>query len=80
MPAPNDSLHAAAEDGDIDALNRFLAEGVPVDARDPEGRTPLMYAIHGAQTVAVRHLLKWGAAVDAQTPQGGTALRQAARV
>ena len=60
MPAPNDSLHAAAEEGDVDRLNRFLADGAPVNTRDSQGRTPLMYAIHGRHANVVRHLLKWG--------------------
>ena len=37
MPALNDSLHAAAEDGDIDALNQFLANGEPRRRPRPRG-------------------------------------------
>jgi len=57
-------LHDAARDGDVDAITRFLRDGVPIDARDTNGRTPVMIATVAEDTEAVRALVDAGADVD----------------
>ena len=57
-------LHEAAAGGDLGAIASLLAGGLPIDARDPDGRTPLMRAVRARQTAAVRALLEQGADVD----------------
>ena len=57
-------LHRAAIDGDLAAVGDLLAEGLPIDARDSDGRTPVMAATAARQTAAVRALLGAGADVD----------------
>jgi hypothetical protein len=61
-------IHACAQDGDVEGVARELAEGVAVDARDPEsGRTPLMEAVAGGGDPlgVVRLLVARGANVNA---------------
>ena len=41
-----DGLFRAAADGDVDAINRLVAEGAKLNARDGRKRTPLMVAAH----------------------------------
>jgi ankyrin repeat protein len=57
-------LHRAAIDGDLAAIGALLAGGLPIDARDSDGRTPVMAATAARQTEAVRALLEAGADVD----------------
>jgi ankyrin repeat protein len=57
-------LHEAARDGDVAAIERLLAEGVPIDAQDADGRTPVMVATIERRTDAVRALVDAGADVD----------------
>ncbi len=57
-------LHQAATAGDLAAISALLAAGLPVDARDTDGRTPVMAATAARQTEAVRALLDAGADVD----------------
>lgn len=57
-------LHDAARAGDLAAIRSLLADGVPIDARDTDGRTPVMVATMARQTSAVRALVDAGADVD----------------
>lgn len=51
---------------------------IPIDARDPQGNTPLMLASAGGHGRLVKLCLRKGAAVDAQNATGETALVLAA--
>jgi ankyrin repeat protein len=62
-------LHEAASLGDLDAIDRLLAAGLPIDARDRDGRTPLMRAVRARHTEAVRALVAAGADVDQRDDQ-----------
>jgi uncharacterized protein len=57
-------LHETARDGDVAGIERLLAEGLPVDAQDADGRTPVMVATVARRTDAVRALVDAGADVD----------------
>jgi ankyrin repeat protein len=57
-------LHEAAVAGDLAAVAALLAEGVPIDARDDAGRTPVMAATAARQTESVRALVAAGADID----------------
>ena len=59
-------LHDAAREGDLDAIAALLAEGLPLDARDAAGRTPVMAATVARETASVRVLLEAGADPDIQ--------------
>jgi len=50
------SVHEAAKNGDLKAVNEFLEKKQPLDAQDEKGITPLGYAI-GANRIAVVKLL-----------------------
>ena len=54
-------LHAAARDGDVDAVRRLVAAGAAVDARDGYGRTPLHVAAYERQHATMRALVSAGA-------------------
>lgn len=57
-------LHDAARAGDVPAIERLLAEGLPIDARDADGRTPVMVATVARRTEAVRTLADAEADLD----------------
>merc|ERR1719343_335789 len=50
------SVHEAAKNGDLKAVQEYMAKGQPLDAQDHKGITPLGYAI-GANKIAVVKLL-----------------------
>lgn len=65
----------AARAGDLDAVEQHVADGVAVDALDPEhGGTPLVWASVTGQTEIIERLIGKGANVNAADPNGGTAL------
>lgn len=71
-------LHRLVVDGCVASLRRALERGVPVDQRDPQGRTPLMWALLlGAEERLVRLLLEAGADVNATDRRGRTPLHYA---
>ncbi len=73
------TIWEAARAGDLDALERHLANGSKVDAMDPEfGGTPLMWAAVKGQAEAMERLIRRGANVNAVGRDGGTALHGAA--
>jgi hypothetical protein len=73
------TVWTAAQLGDLDAMERHMANGLAVDARDPErGGTPLLWAAVTGQAKAIELLMHRGADVNAVDPDGGTALHAAA--
>ena len=58
-----ENFHAAAENGDLAAVNCNLANGAEVDERDGDGNTPLGWAAYNGRPAAVDLLLQRGAAV-----------------
>ena len=60
---------AAAAKGDLTAVQRLLAAGVPVDSRDGSGRTALLAATQGNHVDVAQALIRAGANVNAQDDQ-----------
>ena len=71
-------LHNAARTGDVAAIETRLKQGVDVNARDKNGRTPLMDAEAAEQLTAMRALIAHGADVNASAHNGQTPLIEAA--
>jgi hypothetical protein len=76
VPTPA-SLQAAAGLGDVRQAASLLDQGVAVDARDADGRTPLMLAVAQGRLEVVRLLLARGADPNAADNSGRSPLQQA---
>lgn len=76
-----DALWHAAAEGNLERFGRLLAEGVDIDARQPETfTTALWIAAQEGHTELVQILLQLGSDVEAKDPADGrTALFQAAQ-
>lgn len=79
------ALLSAVHDGNVKNVKTLLAQGASVNARDDDGRTPLMNASYVGETewgfrpfTVVELLLAHGADVNAKDKSGGTALMTAA--
>jgi len=75
-PDPAD-LRRAAERGDLTKLRTLMAEGVPTEARDADGRTALMLAVQHGRADVVNELLAHGADPGAADADGETPLQTA---
>lgn len=58
-------LFRAAHEGDVDAIERLVAEGADVNARDSRGRTPAHVAAFASEDDALRALAEAGADMNA---------------
>jgi ankyrin repeat protein len=72
------NIHEAAASGDKDAVERFLAEGVSVNAPGEMWLTPLHLAARHGHTEVVELLIATGADLEATDKTGMTALHWAA--
>ncbi|MSQ70709.1 MAG: ankyrin repeat domain-containing protein [Betaproteobacteria bacterium] len=70
-------LISAAESGNVAEIDRLLAAGARVDARDARGRTALLAACHYGHVATVRALLETAIAIDHVNNPGWTALLEA---
>ena len=70
-----DGLHDASRNGDLPAVQRYVAAGMSVDTRDGEGMTPLMRT---ADANLAGWLITNGADVNAANSNGSTVLMQQA--
>lgn len=79
-PGPLDNeLADAAFICDLARVRDLLARGADVDARNDEGRPPLVSAVLGGSLPLLELLLAQGADVDARDPHGWTPLHFAAQ-
>jgi uncharacterized protein len=62
-------LHAAAATGDVAAVEKLVASGMALDARDANGRTPLHVAAFARQSGSARTLMRLGADANALEAQ-----------
>ena len=72
-------LHGAALQDDVAGIASWVGRGIPVDARDAEGRTPLMVAAAFGNAAAAETLITLGADPLARDGQGEGAIHFAAR-
>src|SRR6266545_223119 len=70
----DDQLFRAIHDGDHATVKALSAHGVNINARNSQGRTPLMQAAIFDDAACVELLLKRGAEMNAAGPDGATAL------
>lgn len=70
-------IHSYAREADTAGLLQALEQGVPVDLRDSQGRTPLHWAVDRGHMKVVEHLLSRGADVNAKDMEGQTTLHYA---
>jgi len=70
-------MHIAAGGGNVEGLEVLHRLGLPIDARDNGGSTPLLDAIECHQAEAAEWLLKRGADVNARDKDGWTSLHNA---
>lgn len=68
------SLIRAGQVGDVEGIKQLVSAGVPVDQRDSQGNTPLIWAAANMKLGAVRTLVELGADVNASNNGGITAL------
>ena len=62
----------------VESARFLLKHGVPVDAQDLKGETPLMYAVSHGRYENIQFLLKNGASVNTRSYNGRSALMHAA--
>ena len=67
-------LEMAAFNGAADELERIIAEGADIDARNKYGMTPLMIAVTRGHTPLVEWLIEHGADLDHTAKYGMSAL------
>lgn len=77
MERPSD-LWSAARADDVAEIERLLAAGAELEARDARGYSPLMLAAYLGQTAAVDRLLAAGADPNSRDGAGNTVLMGAA--
>lgn len=58
-------LHLAAHNGQVEEINRLIAEGADLNARDQSGRTPTHVAAFGSHYAVLTALAKGGADMNA---------------
>lgn len=75
----SDSLAAAARTGDMTLSRQLLGAGADVDRPEPDGTTPLLWAVYNANPALVQLLLAAGADPNIPNQLHITPLLQAAR-
>ena len=68
------NIFSYARHGRYDEMKKLIVKGVPLDARDEHGNTPLIIASQNGQGRCVKLLIRSGADPNAQNKRGNTAL------
>ena len=66
----DETLHEAANNGDMDQINRLIEEGAAVDVTDENSNTPLYIAVGQGHKDVVELLIKHGG--ETRTPWTGS--------
>ncbi|RPI78632.1 MAG: hypothetical protein EHM45_05850 [Desulfobacteraceae bacterium] len=74
-----ETIFGAAMAGRADAVRVYLDKGAPVNAKDENGHTLLMYAALFGRSAVVKLLVERGADVNSRDKDGDTALMYAAK-
>jgi uncharacterized protein len=74
IPGGKSALHYAARDGHLALVRRLIDAGAPVDDRDPNAITPLLFAVTNDRVAVARFLVERGADINASDWYGRTAL------
>ncbi|XP_010555741.1 PREDICTED: acyl-CoA-binding domain-containing protein 1-like isoform X2 [Tarenaya hassleriana] len=72
-----DAIHSFAREGEVENLLKCIESGIPVNARDSEGRTPLHWAIDRGHLNVAEALVDKNADVNAKDNEGQTPLHYA---
>ncbi|KFK26965.1 hypothetical protein AALP_AA8G316300 [Arabis alpina] len=72
-----DAIHGFAREGEVENLLKCIENGIPVNARDSEGRTPLHWAIDRGHLNVAKALVDKNADVNAKDNEGQTSLHYA---
>ena len=73
-----DNIWRVAAEGDTTGIERLLAAGADIDAKDPAGSTPLIIASAHGHDETAKWLIENGVEIDATSMLGDTALHAAA--
>lgn len=74
LAGTTDSLHVAVTAGDLPAVTRAVTQGADVNARDAEGRTPLILAVRYGHLSIVKFLVERRADLNRASTDGWTPL------
>ena len=74
----NDRFFYAVKTADYIGIKKLIQHGAEINARDPGGATPLIWAADGGNAKIIRLLAGYGAEVNARDNQGAGALMWAA--
>lgn len=78
MQAKIETLQDAAKAGDLEAVQRIIANGRDVNEKDGRGISPLGVAVGFNKLPIIQALLEAGADVEITDPKGNTPLHYAA--
>jgi ankyrin repeat protein len=67
---PDEELHIAAADGNLELIETLLSDGVDCDTRNEFGWTPLMQAVNFGHPAVIATLISRGADVNARNDFG----------
>jgi len=67
-------LHKAAIQGNVNNIDEYIKEGIPVNKQDDKGNTPLHYAYYYGQKEAIERLEAYGADLTIRNKEGETPL------
>lgn len=77
---PEEALFRSIENGDSAEFSRLIESGVSIEARNPQGETPLYFAAEKGEIDMARALIARGADAKARTPNGETVLHAASMI